>query len=149
VSLGAVEYRPVTSDVVCGDEHVVGRHFLGVIPYPHHGIELPDGTLCENSPPGVRITSYPDFACGRPTRVTNPDATAADRTVAVQRALSRVGERRYSLTGNNCEHFATWCAAGIAVSQQVIEWIRALFRIALAVTGTVFTVALAQAALAE
>jgi hypothetical protein len=67
----------------------------------------------------------------------------------VQRALSRVGERRYSLTGNNCEHFATWCATGIAVSQQVIEWLRALSRIALAVAGAVFTIALAQAALAE
>jgi hypothetical protein len=128
---------------------VVGRHFLGVVPYRHHGIELPDGTLCENSPPGVRITSYADFARGRSTRVTNPDATVADRAMAVQRAQSRVGERRYSLIGNNCEHFATWCATGIAVSQQVIEWIRALFRIALAAVGTVFTVALAQAALAE
>jgi hypothetical protein len=28
----------------------------------------------------------------------------------VQRALSRVGERLYSLTANNCEHLATWCA---------------------------------------
>jgi hypothetical protein len=76
---------------VYGDERVVGRHFVGVIPYRHHGIELPDGTLCENSPPGVRITSYADFARGRPTRVTNPDATAAERALAVQRALSRVG----------------------------------------------------------
>ena len=91
----------------------------------------------------------PDFACGRSTRVTNPDATMTERAMAVQRALSRVGERRYSLTGNNCEHFATWCATGIAISQQVIEWLRTLFRIALAVAGTVFTVALAQAVLAE
>ena len=128
---------------------MVGRHFLGVVPYRHHGIELADGTLCENSPPGVRITSYADFARGCPTRVTNPDATAAERAMAVQRALSRVGECRYSLTGNNCEHFATWCATGIAVSQQVIEWIRALSRIALAIAGAVFTVALTQAALAE
>jgi len=82
-------YRLVTSGLMYGDEHVVGRHFLGAIPYRHHGIELPDGTLCENSPPGVRITSYADFARGRPTRVTNPDATAAERAMAVQRAQSR------------------------------------------------------------
>jgi Lecithin retinol acyltransferase len=105
--------------------------------------------MCENSPPGVRITSYADFARGHPTQVTNPDADAIERAMAVQRALSRVGERRYSLTGNNCEHFATWCATGIAVSQQVVEWIRALCRIAPAVVGTMSTVALAQAALAE
>ena len=79
------------SGAVYGDEHVVGRHFLGVIPYRHHGIELLDGTLCENSPPGVRITSYAGFARGRSTLVTNPDATAAERALAVQRALSRVG----------------------------------------------------------
>jgi len=34
-------------------------------------------------------------------------------------------------------------------SRQVIEWIRALFQIALAVAGTLFTVALVQTALAE
>jgi Lecithin retinol acyltransferase len=64
----------------------------------------------------------------------------------VQRALSRVGERGYSLTGNNCEHFATWCATGIAVSQQVIAWLKSLLQIALAVTGTLLLVALTQPA---
>jgi hypothetical protein len=43
----------------------------------------------------------------------------------VQRALSRVGERGYSLTGWNCEHFAAWCATGVAASQQVVDWISA------------------------
>ena len=62
--------------------------------------------------------------------------------------MSRVGERRYSLSGNNCEHFANWCATGIAVSQQVIAWISSFFRIAFA-AGALFTIALAQAALAE
>jgi hypothetical protein len=32
-------------DISEGNEHVVGRHFLGVVPCRHHGIELPDGTL--------------------------------------------------------------------------------------------------------
>ena len=50
--------------------------------------------------------------------------------------------------GNNCEHFANWCATGIAVSQQVIAWISSFFRIALAAAGALFTIALAQAALA-
>jgi hypothetical protein len=134
---------------VYGDAHVVGRYFLGLIPYRHYGIELPDGTICENSPPGVRIVEYADFARGRPTRVTNPGASPAERNLAVQRALSRVGERRYSLSGNNCEHFANWCATGVAISQQVIAWLSSIARTALAVAGAVFTVALAQAALSE
>ena len=75
-------------------------------------------------------------------------ASPAERDLAVQRALSRVGERRYSLTSNNCEHFANWCATGIAISQQVIAWITSFFRLALAFAGAVFTAAFAQAALA-
>ncbi len=132
-----------------GDEHVVPRAFLGLIPYRHYGIELPDGTMCENSPAGVRVVGFADFTRGRPSRVANPDASPDVRVLAVQRAMSRVGERRYSLSGNNCEHFANWCATGIAVSQQVIAWISSFFRIALAAAGALFTIALAQAALAE
>ncbi len=128
---------------------MVGRSFLGLVPYRHYGIELPDGTMCENSPAGVRLVGYADFARGRPTQVANPGASPDERALAVQRALSRVGERRYSLAGNNCEHFANWCATGIAVSQQVIAWIASFFRLALAAAATAFVVALAQAASAE
>jgi uncharacterized protein YycO len=101
-----------------GDAHVMGRCFLGLIPHRHYGIELPDGTMCENSPPGVRIVEYAHFTRGCPTRVTNPGASSAEGNLAVQRAISRVGERRYSLSGNNCEHFASWCATGVAISQR-------------------------------
>jgi hypothetical protein len=54
---------------------VVSRSFLGLIPYRHYGIELSDGAMCENSPPGVRIVRYADFARSRPTQVTNPEAS--------------------------------------------------------------------------
>ena len=124
---------------------MVGRSFLGLIPYQHHGIELPDGTMCENSPPGVRIVGYADFARGLPTQVTNPEASPDERHLAVRRALSRVGERRYSLTSNNCEHFANWCTTGIAISQQVIAWIASFYRLALAFVSAMFAFALAQA----
>jgi Lecithin retinol acyltransferase len=132
-----------------GDEHVVDRSVLGLVRYRHHGIELPDGTMCENSPPGIRIVAYADFARGRSTRVTNPGASAAEWGVTVQRALSRVGERRYSLSGNNCEHFASWCATGVAVSQQIIDWIRSFFQIAITAAAAVLSIALVQAAFAE
>jgi hypothetical protein len=90
-----------------------------------------------------------DFARGRPAQVTNPAASPAERDLAVQRALSRVGEHRYSLTGNNCEHFANWCATGIAISQQVIAWLAALARIAFAAAATAFVIALSRVATAE
>lgn len=124
---------------------MVRREFLGVVPYRHHGIELPGGRIAENSPPGIRIVGYDDFARGRPVRIVSRDLTPAERDQAVARALSRIGERRYSLGGWNCEHFASWCATGVAVSQQVanvVAWVAALFKAAFAV-GAVMLVAAA------
>ncbi|MBZ9634683.1 lecithin retinol acyltransferase family protein [Clostridium sp. FP1] len=37
----------------------------------------------------------------------------------VQRAHERMGESKYNLVTNNCEHFAIWCKTGISESHQV------------------------------
>lgn len=37
----------------------------------------------------------------------------------INRALSRIGEDKYSLLLNNCEHFAIWCKTGVSESFQV------------------------------
>ena len=37
----------------------------------------------------------------------------------VLRARRRLGERKYNLLHNNCEHFALWCKTGISSSGQV------------------------------
>jgi Lecithin retinol acyltransferase len=130
-----------------GDEHVVRPEFLGLVPYRHHGIELPDGRMAENSPPGVRVTGYGDFTRGRATRVISRPMTGAERDQAVQRALFRVGERRYSLTGWNCEHFASWCATGITASQQVVAWLAALARAMLVTAAALLAATTVKAAL--
>jgi hypothetical protein len=52
-----------------GDIHVARRVALGFFPYTHFGVEMPGGGICENSPPGVRIVAYADFARGGPTGV--------------------------------------------------------------------------------
>jgi hypothetical protein len=39
--------------------------------------------------------------------------------VAAARAVSRLGERGYSIYANNCEHFASWCKTGTDQSSQV------------------------------
>jgi hypothetical protein len=135
-----------------GDEHVVRREFLGMVPYRHHAIELPSGEMAENSPPVVRIVSFDDFARGRPTRVVSRDLSPAERDQAVVRALSRVGERGYSLAGWNCEHFASWCATDVAVSQQVASAVAAFFellRAALIAATVVFAGVAFKAAFAE
>ena len=38
----------------------------------------------------------------------------------LKHAYSRLGEVKYSLLSNNCEHFATWCKTGQNISSQVI-----------------------------
>lgn len=42
---------------------------------------------------------------------------SAEETIS--RAKSRVGETKYNLVTNNCEHFAMWCKTGVAESSQV------------------------------
>jgi len=49
----------------------------------------------------------------------------------VRRARSRLGERRYHLLRNNCEHFCNWCQLGECRSEQV----EALMKPALLLTG--------------
>ena len=46
----------------------------------------------------------------------------------VQRAKSKIGERRYNLVFNNCEHFAVWCKTGLSESRQINELIRMITR---------------------
>jgi Lecithin retinol acyltransferase len=139
-----------------GDIHVARRVALGLFPYTHFGVEMPGGGICENSPPGVRVVTYADFARGGPTGLRNPDASPAERAQTVERAASRVGERRYSLSGNNCEHFANWCATGVAIShqvltvtQQAIAFLGALLRAAFVAACSLLVVSAARAALAE
>ena len=37
----------------------------------------------------------------------------------IRRAKERLGEEKYNLVTNNCEHFAMWCKTGESVSGQV------------------------------
>lgn len=42
----------------------------------------------------------------------------------VRQARSRVGERRYDIFRNNCEHFCSWCQVGESRSRQVDLFLR-------------------------
>ena len=47
----------------------------------------------------------------------------------ILRAKSRLGETKYNLVFNNCEHFALWCKTGISASLQVLQIGRNFLRI--------------------
>jgi hypothetical protein len=49
--------------------------------------------------------------------------------------MGRIGEQRYNLLFNNCEHFAHWCKTGRHRSAQVEEWLH---------TGSLGALALGQ-----
>ncbi|MCK5861135.1 MAG: lecithin retinol acyltransferase family protein [Candidatus Hydrogenedentes bacterium] len=51
------------------------------------------------------------------------------REEILQRARTRLGEHKYNLLVNNCEHFVVWCKTGISQSRQVRQWVGLCHRI--------------------
>ena len=110
-----------------GDQIYVIRPLLqldGV--YEHHGIDAGDGTVIHYSKrteeATVRQTSIEEFAQGGVVQQRDYTTCYIADSV-VQRARSRIGEQKYNLLFNNCEHFATWCKTGVASSRQVREFV--------------------------
>jgi len=94
--------------------------------YAHHGIYAGNGQVIHyggfhHSGKRRPIEYIPlhDFAAEEKIKIQlEPDALYTG-TDAVQRARSRIGEDRYRLLTNNCEHFCTWCVLGVGRSEQV------------------------------
>lgn len=59
------------------------------------------------------------FAAGGGIEVKAVPLSADIGEEAVRRARSRLGEDRYRLLTNNCEHFCSWCLYGESHSEQV------------------------------
>lgn len=109
-----------------GDQIYVMRPFIGLNGlYEHHGIDCGDGTVIHYSkspePATVRRTSMAAFAMGNPVFV-KPQPVGYIPDVVLERAERRLGEQRYELLSNNCEHFATWCKTGQNASQQLVNF---------------------------
>jgi hypothetical protein len=94
--------------------------------YTHHGIYVGDGKVVHyaglsrswRSGPVEEIT-LAEFACGRAIRVRPCSNPRFDAREVVARARSRLGEHRYRVLSNNCEHFCEWCLRGTSRSLQV------------------------------
>jgi hypothetical protein len=59
------------------------------------------------------------FSSGRTTWNRLSKSVALNREEVVRRAISRLGENRYHVLRNNCEHFCEWCVSGEHRSYQV------------------------------
>jgi len=103
-----------------------GDHvFVHRLGYTHHGVDAGDGTVIhytgeigQKTDAVVRRTDIEKFAKGCAIHVRQYGV--CDEThVTLKRATSRLGEAKYRLFFNNCEHFATWCKTGQEKSEQV------------------------------
>ncbi len=109
------------------DEPSIGAHLT--TPrwgYVHHGIYTGAGRVIHyagfNQPfRSGRIEEVPfeHFTRGRSVQVKAWAAPKFSGAAAVVRARARLGENRYDLWANNCEHFAEWCISGTSRSEQV------------------------------
>lgn len=120
-------------------DHLLVRREIG---YTHHGIDLGDGTVAhyvgrlgEKVDAVIRRTPLAAFAKAGCVAVRRYRDCAPAETV-IRRALSRMGESRYSIAFNNCEHFATWCKTAKNRSEQVKDVVWTGWN----VTGTALTV---------
>jgi Lecithin retinol acyltransferase len=99
--------------------------------YRHHGLYVGNGRVLHyrgmsrwlvRGP--VEEISLEAFAGGHGVTVIATPRSCADAEAAIQRARSRLGEDRWRLWSNNCEHFVTWCLDGAPRSEQVEAWRR-------------------------
>lgn len=97
-----------------GDHLVVSRHL-----YTHHGIYAGDGWVVHKDFGPVRLDPLRGFARGSKIRVRPAQPGDFPGPTVLARAVSRLGENRYDLLFDNCEHFVRWCRAGTAESPQV------------------------------
>ncbi len=123
-------------------DHIYVRRLL----FSHHGIYAGDGNVIhytgeekEKKDPLVRETNIEDFLKGGKLRRRHYKKHLPPfETLSL--AKEHLSNNGYSLTLNNCEHFATYCATGKKKSKQVRKAIGGVLGIALAITGTIIRV---------
>jgi hypothetical protein len=111
--------------------HLVSPRKRKGLPYTHHGIYIGDGRVIHYSGyhdametgPVAETTLYA-FAHGSPVHVLMYPKGVVQFTEEeiITRARSRMGENKYDLLKNNCEHFAEWCCTGINAAYQNKRW---------------------------
>jgi hypothetical protein len=94
--------------------------------YTHHGIGISEDSVIhysgladglESGP--ICVTSLDDFSGGDEIKIKDHSDRKFSIIESIKRAEGRLGENRYSVAGNNCEHFVEWCITGKWQSLQV------------------------------
>lgn len=103
-------------------DHLISKRFG----YTHHGIYIGRNKIihyagfCDGFKAGkVEITDFESFSQNQKTYIKSHSNPKYSALQIIKRAKSRLGEDKYSLLHNNCEHFVNWCFYGEHKSQQV------------------------------
>ena len=114
--------------------------------YIHHGLYVGHGRIIHY--PGlvgcfrrraVEEVSLEEFARGRPIGVRRDSNPHFDREDVVLRARGRLGENRYDILSNACEHFCEWCLRGVSRSRQLESLLGLLGAAAIAMMDAIAT----------
>ncbi len=94
--------------------------------YTHHGIYVGRGRVVQYGGLSLGLRRGPveevtlsQFALARAIWIRSSESKPLNRDEVVRRARSRLGENRYHVLRNNCEHFCEWCVCGEHRSYQV------------------------------
>ena len=106
---------------------IPGAHLITPwLGFAHHGIYVGEGKVIHYGAlvydiirKPVEEVSLEAFAGGRPVFVVQHDELPYCVKEIVERARSRLGENKYRLLSNNCEHFVEWCLYDLHRSFQV------------------------------
>ena len=110
-----------------GREPPLGAHIVSPRQwYAHHGIYVGRGRVVQYGglSRGLRRGPVEEvallrFSRGRPVWIRTGELGWMSRPDVARRARSRLGENRYHILTNNCEHFCEWCVRGEHRSYQV------------------------------
>ena len=113
--------------LVEGEEPQPGSHLISPRHgYTHHGIYVGAGRVVHYAGLArgqfrgrIEEVSLAQFACGRSVWIRNSHLPGFVPQEVIRRARSRVGENRYRILRNNCEHFCEWCLRGESRSYQI------------------------------
>jgi hypothetical protein len=108
----------------------------------HHGIYVGEGKVVHYAGSTHGLVSGPieeipldRFTCGRPVWACCDTPASFGCEEVIRRARSRMGENRYRLISNNCEHFCEWCLRGVHRSRQIESLLSLPVRVLEAIVG--------------
>ena len=124
------------------EEPPLGAHLVTPrFAYAHHGVYVGSGAVvhyggfpCHWRRGPVEEISLELFAYGHPVWVRPARPNGLPCAEIVRRARSRLGESRYRLISNNCEHLTEWCVNGEHRSPQVERFVTPLHRVSRALS---------------